>query len=375
MIDDHEVVNDFAGGAAPSSDPRFSGQTGNFINETPLYANGLRAFDQYNAIESRTYKHTGEDLFNGAPDLYRYNTYGSDAAVIMLDARSFRDTEVPGPANPLDPSQVAQFLASSFDPSRTMLGETQLRHLERDLLDAQDKGVTWKFVMLPEPIQNFGPIISPGDRFEGYAAERNALLKFIDENQIENVVFVSSDSHWTSINNLTYQDSPGGPQRATSAIEVNTLAVASIPIASLVPPAAADLGLITPEQLAYYNGLPNAPDTDNLADDKDDFVRSLLDQVMGALNYDPIGLNNNLPVAEGGIDATLLQGDYFVGHDFGWTDFDVDSTTGELLVTTYGIPIYSAADLSTDPEEILGLNPTIVSQFKMTPTLDWDASS
>ena len=91
MIDDADVRNDFAGGAPPASDPRFAGQAGDFINETALYANGIEAFKEYNAIENRTYSGTGEDRFDGAPDLYRYNTYGSDAAIIMVDARSFRD--------------------------------------------------------------------------------------------------------------------------------------------------------------------------------------------------------------------------------------------------------------------------------------------
>src|SRR6185436_9172752 len=104
-------------------------------------------------------------------------TYGSDAAIIMVDERSFRDSELsPGE---LLPSPIP-FITSSFDSSRTLLGDVQLQRLERDLLDARDKGITWKFVVLQEPIQNFGPIIEPGDRYEGYAAERSALLKFID---------------------------------------------------------------------------------------------------------------------------------------------------------------------------------------------------
>lgn len=369
-IDDHEVTDDFAGGASPSSDPRFTGQPGDFINETPLYANGLQAFNEYNAIESRTYSGTGNDLFDGAPDLYRYNTYGSDAAIIMLDARSFRDPELPAPANPLDPSQVAPFIIGSFDPTRTMLGDVQLDRLKQDLLDARDNGVTWKIVMLPEPIQNFGPIAGPGDRYEGYAAERNALLKFIDENHIENVVFVSTDMHWLSVNNLTYQNSLGGPQIASSAFEVIVPAVASDLIGPLVAPTAAAFGLISAEQLAFYNSLPNAPDTDSFLNDKDDFAKFILNQIIAGLGYDPIGLNNNLAIAAGKIDATLLQGDYFVSHDYGWTDFNIDATTGELLVTTYGIPGYTEADLSSNPAAVLALNPTIVSQFEVTPTSD-----
>jgi phosphodiesterase/alkaline phosphatase D-like protein len=370
MIDDAEVNNDFAGGAPPSSDPRFIGQPGDFINETPLYANGLQAFNEFNAIDNRTYSGTGQDLFDGAPDLYRYNTYGSDAAVIVVDARSFRDAELATPANPQDPAQVGQFLVGSFDPTRSMLGDVQFNRLKQDLLDARDNGVTWKFVMLPIAIQNIGPIFGAGDRYEGYAAERNALLKFIDEHHIENVVFVSTDSHLTTVNNLTYQDSPGGPQIASSAFEVNTLSVGATPTAPFVPPAAAFLGLITPAQLEFYNSLPNAPDADSLLNDKDDFVKFLLNTISSSLGYDPIGLNSNLPQANGKINATLLQGDYFVGHDFGWTDFNIDAGTQELLVTTYGVPVYSEADLANNPAAVLALNPTIASQFEVTPTSD-----
>jgi 3-phytase len=362
VIDDHEVRDNFAGGAPPASDPRFAGQPGDFINETPLYQNGLQAFKEYNAIEERTYSGTGEDRFDGAPDLYRYNIYGSDAAIIMVDARSFRDTELPDPANPLNPADVGKFLSASFDPSRTMLGDVQLARLEQDLLDARDNGVTWKFVMLGEAIQNFGPI-GPGDRYEGYAAERDALLKFIDDNHIENVVFVSSDTHWTSVNNLTYQDALGGPQIASSAFEVNTLAAAATPLATLLPAAAFQLGLINAQQLALYNSLPNAPDSDSIPNDKDDFVKSLLNGFMTKLGYDPIGLESSGP-----INATLLKGDYFVGHDYGWTDFGIDGATGKLLVTTWGSPAYTAEELAAHPTDIIARDPVVVSQFDVTPT-------
>ena len=44
-----------------------------------------------------------------------------------------------------------------------------LERLKQDLLDARDNGVTWKFVMLPEAIQNFGPVIEAGDTINGGA--------------------------------------------------------------------------------------------------------------------------------------------------------------------------------------------------------------
>ena len=136
------------------------------------------------------------------------------------------------------------------------------------------------------------------------------------------------------------------------------------------PSAAASLGLISAAQLAFYNSLPNAPDTDSLLNDKDDFVQSILDTVLAGFGYDPIGLDNNLPAAAGTIDATLLQGAYFVSHDFGWSDFNIDETTGQLMVTTWGIPGYSEADMATNPAALLALDPAIVSQFAVTPTSD-----
>ncbi len=41
-IDNHEVMNDFAGGAPAASDPRFPENAG-LINETELFRDGLQA--------------------------------------------------------------------------------------------------------------------------------------------------------------------------------------------------------------------------------------------------------------------------------------------------------------------------------------------
>jgi phosphodiesterase/alkaline phosphatase D-like protein len=76
--------------------------------------------------------------------------------MLVVDARSFRSAELPEPS----PIDSPQFLAASFDPTRSMLGQVQLARLEHDLLDAQSKGITWKFVNISVPIQNFGPILA-----------------------------------------------------------------------------------------------------------------------------------------------------------------------------------------------------------------------
>jgi alkaline phosphatase D len=76
-IDDHEVINDFAGGALAASDPRFSASTG-LINQTALYKNGLQAFVEYNAIKNKRYPFAGDSLTDGRPDLYRWQYYRSN---------------------------------------------------------------------------------------------------------------------------------------------------------------------------------------------------------------------------------------------------------------------------------------------------------
>ncbi len=361
-IDDHEVINDFSGGAPASSDSRFP-ETEGLINDTELYENGLQSFQEYNPLRDEFYQNTGENSIDGERKLYRSNTFGNDAATFVLDTRSFRDEGLE--AAELTPEGIEEFLAASFNPERTLLGAPQLEDLKNDLLQAENDDITWKFVMVPEPIQNFGVAVA-SDRFEGYAAERTELLKFIDDNNIDNVVFVAADIHGTVVNNLTYQEEFGGEQIATNAFEISTGAVAFEPAFG---PVVVEFSGLTPEQLALYDRLPVANDTDSEINDKDDFLKSLVDQQIIALGYDPIGLNENLPIAEGQIDATLLSGDYLATHTFGWTQFEIDPDTQQLRVVTYGVDPYTEDELLENPENIINREQRIVSEFVVNPTL------
>ncbi len=364
-IDDHEVNNDFAGGAEPASDPRFAGDPAALINDTRLYENGMRAFQEYNPLRNEFYGDTGSERTAFERKLYRYNGYGSDAAVMVLDARSFRDQALPEVENPFDQAEVIAFLNDSFDPDRTMLGQVQLDELMDDLLEAQDSGITWKFVLMPEPIQNLG-VAAAADRYEGYAAERTRLLRFIDLNGIENVVFIAADLHGTLVNNLTYQDFPFGPQIPTTAFEIITGAVAfDAPFGPSVVELAASLGLLSPADEAFYNAAPRSL--------KDQFVEGLVNSQIIPLGYDPLGLDQNLPIVDGIpsadslIDATLLEGNYTAVHTYGWTEFEIDPDYQTLTVTTYGIDAYSEEELLADPTAVLARSPEVISRFEVTP--------
>lgn len=358
MIDDHEVSNDFAGGAPPSYDERFASYDGEFVNETELYQNGIQAFFEFNPLEETYYDDTGDPLTANKPDLYRYRTFGSDAAMFIVDARSFRNEPLPAVQDLTDRAEVTSFLTASLDDERTLLGKPQFETLLADLLDAQEQGITWKFVMIPEPIQNFGSF-NGFDRYEGYAGERAALLVFIEENNISNVVFISADFHGTVINNLTYQaglrDLLSGTHNPTGAFEVVTGSVAFYePLGPTVVRIAAELGLFEQELAdAYFEMTPA---------EQDNFMTELINAQIEPFGYTLIGLDDTDL-----IDAELIEGKYLATNFFGWTEFDIDAETQALTVTTYGITPYGQEEMEANAEEIIASTPETVSQFVVQP--------
>jgi hypothetical protein len=90
----------------------------------------------------------------------------------------------------------------------------------------------------------------------------------------------------------------------------------------------------------------NAPFTAQIPSDT-------FEMVTGAVALDApfgqtvMGLATQLGLANSGLDATLVSGDYTSAHTCGWTEFDVDPATKELRVVTYGIAPYTAADWRT----------------------------
>ena len=348
MIDDHEVTNDFAGGA-------WSPETG-WYNQGDLFRNGLQAFTEHNAIVPSNWSVAGDARVDGRPNLYRSFRWGADAAVFMIDNRSFRDKELTPIANPFDPAQVYAFMQAAFDPSRTMLGYPQLATLLQDLAAAQAAGVTWKFIMTPEPIQNFGPLAAE-DRWEGYAAERAYLLSQIVQLGIKNVAFITADFHGTIVNDVTLPN-PVNPaqQLYTGMFEIIT---GSVAYSAPAGPTFAQLGLATgalnQAQYAYYLSLPPAG--------QDAFVKSLLDGIIAQYGYSPTGIQDP------SIMATFTSGGPVAAHSYGWTEFEVDAATKALTMTTWGVDWYSPAEAAADPLAIIARPITVRQRFTVQATL------
>lgn len=368
-VDDHEILNNFAGGA-PAASSRFFGEDEGLINETRLYRAGMDTFFAYQPTVVEHYGSDADARMVGRPKIYRYRTFGMDGALFVLDMRSFRDAPLGRVTDLDDEATIAAFEQASFDSDRTVLGATQMADLQRDLLDAQARGITWKFIVVPDPMQ-YLDMTAAVDRWQGYAAERTALLRFISEEGIKNVVFITADIHGTVVNNLTYQEEAGGQQIPVDAWEIAVGPVAAYP--TFGPSfylTYLELGMLTAEDESTYKALPIRHDSDDEPDDRDDYVRGLIDEQLVRFGYNALGFGDLPPsdaTGEPTIEVELLQGDYMAGHVYGWSEFEVDAESQVLTVTTYGIVAYTANEIVGKGEEIVARKPEIVSQFVVQP--------
>ncbi len=226
VFDNHEIGVSRADRAAP---PFITGgaRAGDvFVNRTPGFLQRIQAYREYQPVRDETVAGTGDPRLDGTGRFYRAIPWGANAELIMLDDRSYRDA---APRSPDDPGATSC--------ARTMLGAPQLKWLQDELLAAKARGVTWKFVVVSSPIQQLGTPAQLGVRAEsgidgvkswsgGYLCERNRLLRWIDDNAIDDVVFLSTDNHYTVVNDLRYNATPddrASPAKpARNAVEIIT---------------------------------------------------------------------------------------------------------------------------------------------------------
>jgi phosphodiesterase/alkaline phosphatase D-like protein len=209
----------------------------NYINRSVGFRTLQSVFLSYQPIADRGLVNaSGDPRTDGTKQLYFAQRWGKNLIFINTDTRSYRDLRLKtanGSADDTGPRAA--------NPGRTYLGATQLAWLEQTLLDAQHAGTRWKFVSVSDPIDQIGPIggaltlsnlpcfyvvgckpdgspvsgpvyspvNSDGGKsyIGGYRWERNALLKFIADNHIVNVVFIATDDHQNRINELAYSAS------------------------------------------------------------------------------------------------------------------------------------------------------------------------
>jgi len=151
---------------------------------------------------------------------YRSFSYGTLADLFMLDER------LEGRTKPVDSLTDPTF----YNDDRAILGGEQLTWLQTKLTDSK---AIWKIVgnqaMFSDVLQTpeFRNKPRNFDSWDGYPAEKNKMINFIEANKIKDLIFVTGDTHasW-AIEVPTKKNSPTISKGAL-AIELGTTSISS----------------------------------------------------------------------------------------------------------------------------------------------------
>jgi acid phosphatase len=366
LLDNHELGNkQYINGGAPPGGPVGDMSSGagldargssNDVNTTGTFMNkavGFQTLEQvwanYQPVKEDRgggpgglISAPGDARTDGTKQYYYAQQWGKNAIFINVDDRSYRDIRMKTAANADDTG------ARAGNPNRTMAGATQLAWLEQTLLNAQNAGLPWKFVVISDPIDQIGPIggaltlsnlpsFGPGSTYApvssdggkswmgGYRAERNALLKFIADNKIRNVVFMATDDHQNRINELSY--SPTGQTEVQSTY-------VKVPYCFEI--VCGPLGATGPDLILNH--------TYSMAQQLADSIAT----AEKAAGIDPIGLSPNYPglhnvTREGDPQADALRQpvDFYSPDTFNFNTLDVTPDGKTLTVKSIGLNSYA----------------------------------
>lgn len=184
--DDHETANNSWVGGAQNHTEGAEGEWEERKN------NGKQAFFEWMPVSE------GNGL------LRRSFSWGNLVDLIMLDTRlEGRDV------------QAGTGGSTVTDTNRTLLGAQQLEWFKSNLSSSQAQ---WKLIgnqVMIAPLRIFGNPVNE-DQWDGYPAERERVLKHIDDNNINNCVFLTGDIHTSwgndvprNINNYTASTGAG----------------------------------------------------------------------------------------------------------------------------------------------------------------------
>ena len=212
-LDDHELANDAWVGGAGGHDPESEGEW------AVRREAALRAWREWMPVR-----------LPPPPDetrIYRTLGFGDLADVIMLDGRTKRDPQTKGP--------------EMDAPGRSVLGREEREWLLSELSRSEAR---WRLIgndvmvgqvytgFLPEelghPLSEVGILTArehgpEPDQWDGYTAERAELFRFLEEEEIPNVVFLSGDVHtaWA----VELKRRPDDPDEVPGAVEFVTASI------------------------------------------------------------------------------------------------------------------------------------------------------
>lgn len=178
QADDHEVTDNY-GGQWDFLNPHYNSTLHNKTGYPNLVKTGIDVFLKYSPI----------DRNQSDPDrIYRMFNWGKDLDLFLLDDHSYRSKND---------------LPDTEQNHKTLYGKEQLDWLKNGLLNSK---ATWKVISNPVPISlpdcygqkgecNSWATNSSLNQLS-FTKERSQFLKFLDDKNIKNVVFVTTDVHF-----------------------------------------------------------------------------------------------------------------------------------------------------------------------------------
>lgn len=178
--DDHEYTNDAWKDGAENHQPDTEGEWADRV------AAAKQAYFEWTPIRD-----------NAEQSVYRAFNYGGLADLIMLDTRLEGRTQQP------DSISAPDF--ESEDPSRYLMSDEQKNWFADALANSQAKfKIVGNQVIFSELNVGFFSPEDPDssenvflDIWDGYPAERRRIVDFINQNEIDNVIFLTGDFHST----------------------------------------------------------------------------------------------------------------------------------------------------------------------------------
>ncbi|MCP9489934.1 MAG: alkaline phosphatase D family protein [Solirubrobacteraceae bacterium MAG38_C4-C5] len=193
--DDHELDDNYSFERAGDDNPRVGD-----IDFSERRDNAYQAF----------FEHMPRIRNSSVPDrIHGSLSLGGNAELFLLDTRQFRDDQPCG-----DQFGTTNCLEGIDDPGRTMLGAQQKQWLKDGLAASR---ATWKvvanqvmFMSLDFPAGN---ALNP-DQWDGYSAEREELMRFLLDREIQDVTVLTGDIHIFFAGQIT----PSGAEPDTTGL-------------------------------------------------------------------------------------------------------------------------------------------------------------
>ena len=214
--DDHEMTNDAWSGGG--------------INHNPERGEGVWATRQAAAYKAYLEWMPIRESTEPGIHLYRTFRYGTLVDLVMIDTRGLRDRQVAG--NNFD---------ALADPKRTLMGDAQQAWMFDQIRASQRANTPW--TLLGQQVL-FARVTLPGtrvtntDAWDGYQAQRDRVLDFIEREKVRNLVILTGDAH--SSWGLDVPRNPWNGYRSATgegslAVELVTPAISSPPPAMFAP--------------------------------------------------------------------------------------------------------------------------------------------